>query len=88
MMATEEIPATAANKDVPIEERVYEAEGRPPTFFTITLEKVRAGATGLPVGTTYTYTYKSLDHKDAIRRASLAMARDLPGEERLDWRMV
>lgn len=52
----------------------------------ITLEKAtRARPGALGKGSTYDWTYKSLPDLEAIRRARLALARDHPGEDPLNW---
>ena len=85
--------------EIPVEERIYEAEAQEPTFHTIRMVKVAGGGPlertrfggvvvgGLPLGTEYTYTYKSLTHDEALRRASAALARDYPKENRLHWQV-
>lgn len=56
---------------------------------TITLERVTGDRTTKPPrGTIFTYTYKSLDQDQALRRATLALEREHPGADRLDWKLI
>lgn len=56
---------------------------------TFTLKKVRAGAAKtFPVGWTIPYTYKAASIDIARQRAKLALKRDHPAEDILDWREV
>lgn len=41
-----------------------------------------------PLGSVYTYTYKSLNPMEALRRAVIALKRDLPDENPVNWKVV
>lgn len=55
---------------------------------TVSLEKVRDLSGEAPEGTIYNYTYKSLNATEALRRALLALKRDLPDENPVNWKAV
>ena len=56
---------------------------------TIYLEKQSRTDKGLlPYGHIYTWTYKTTDDTNAIRRARAALLRDHPDENELAWKQV
>jgi hypothetical protein len=70
-------------------------------FFTITLEKVSDSGTRKDkpekpwlarrrarLGEIFTYTYKSLDRNQALQRASAALIREFPDENRMNWKEI
>lgn len=52
------------------------------------LEKVMDLSGEKPLGSVYTYTYKSLNPMEALRRAVIALKRDLPDENPVNWKVV
>lgn len=52
----------------------------------IVLEKFEQGSGSLPIGSTYRWTYKSLNRFAAMGKASKALLRDHPDEDRTNWR--
>jgi hypothetical protein len=55
---------------------------------TITLEKISNASGSQPLGAIYTYTYKRLAEWEAPQRATKALLRDHPDENRLLWKEV
>jgi hypothetical protein len=101
MTDIEEI-VVADGADIPLDERIFNSKTDPKitAFHVVTLEKV-AESKSPPrrvkpwltrrtanVGEQFTYTYKSLDRNTALSRASAALIREFPDEDRLNWKLV
>jgi hypothetical protein len=100
-MTETEIPPENTEPASPAQEE-YMAQLDPAiyTIHTITLEKVsgssepkRPHRSWLPprmarVGTLFTYTYKSLGRNEAVQRASAALIREYPDENRMNWKEI
>lgn len=98
---TEEIQI-ARGDDIPIEERIYSSETDPELyeFHVVTLQKVSEGSAPpakhkpwlarrrAQVGEFFTYTYKSFDNNTALARATAALIREFPDENRMNWKLV
>jgi hypothetical protein len=100
MTDIEEI-AVADDANIPLDERIFEVKTDPKItgFHVVTLEKVAEGEAkpkphwltvrrSAVVGEQFVYTYKSLDRNSALSRATAALIREFPDEERLNWKLV